>query len=166
MPRFTIVVPAYNNAVLLTDCLDSIAAQTLPDWECIVVSDASPDNTADIVRDYASRDARFSLVEKPVNEGLHLTRATGTAQATGDYVLYLDADDELAGPDVLAALGTELSANPVDILRFGLVAEADNSTPDESAHNFAAWSNAESGPLSGMQALEGAFLENKGYRLP
>lgn len=166
MPRFTIVVPAYNNAVLLTDCLDSIAAQTLSDWECIVVSDASPDNTADIVRDYASRDARFSLVEKPVNEGLHLTRATGTAQATGDYVLYLDADDELAGPDVLAALGTELSANPVDILRFGLVAEADNSTPDESAHNFAAWSNAESGPLSGMQALEGAFLENKGYRLP
>ena len=85
MPRFTIVVPAYNNAVLLTDCLDSIAAQTLSDWECIVVSDASPDNTADIVRDYASRDARFSLVEKPVNEGLHLTRATGTAQATGDY---------------------------------------------------------------------------------
>ena len=97
MPLISIVIPSYGNAQYLPACLDSIANQPFKDWEAIVVVDASPDNAAEIASGYAKRDARFVVIDKPENEGLHLARKTGVAAATGDYITFLDGDDEQIG---------------------------------------------------------------------
>lgn len=59
MPSFSIVVPTYNREALLPECLDSVASQSVADWECLVVDDGSTDRTAALVESYVRRDARF-----------------------------------------------------------------------------------------------------------
>jgi len=166
MPFISIVIPAYNNAHLLTACLDSIAAQTFNDWEVVIVNDASTDNTAEIAEQRAKEDARFVPVNKEANGGLHLARRTGTEQATGAYIMYLDADDELAGPLVLAELANELKAEPADILRFGLKVQAEQGTPESAARGFEQWSNAGLEPPSMKEVRRMVFSATGGWKLP
>ena len=118
MPTFSIVIPAYNNASLLGTCLGSIKQQSFTDWEAIVVNDASPDDMEEVARRESEGDARIIVINKPANEGLHLARKTGTEAANGDYVMYLDADDELM-PGALEAIHVALMHNPADLLRVG-----------------------------------------------
>ncbi|HPT97702.1 MAG TPA: glycosyltransferase family A protein, partial [Armatimonadota bacterium] len=59
MPYFSIIIPAYNRARFLPECLDSVLAQTFTDWECIVVDDGSTDGTRELVAEYVRRDSRF-----------------------------------------------------------------------------------------------------------
>ena len=118
MPCFSIIIPAYNNAQYLPKCIQSLREQTLSDWEAIIVVDGSPDDAARIAFEEASKDSRIHVIDKPSNEGTHLARKTGTLHATGDYSIFLDADDELI-PSGLEQLQGVLSAHPVDILHFG-----------------------------------------------
>jgi len=94
MPRFSIVVPAYNAEATLAETLDAILAQTLGDWECIVVDDGSTDATAALARSYTHRDARFRLVTQE-NRGTGGAYNTGVGAATGDWVTICSADDVL-----------------------------------------------------------------------
>jgi len=98
--RFSVIIPCYQAAGTLAETLASIQAQTFPDWEALVIDDGSPDECAEIARDWQTRDSRFRLVSKP-NEGLSSARNQGIAEATGEGVLFLDADDLIA-PDKLA----------------------------------------------------------------
>jgi len=63
-PLFSIVVPTYNQAHYLRAALDSVIAQTDPDWEAVVVNDSSTDQTRDILDAYADRDHRFRVIHK------------------------------------------------------------------------------------------------------
>lgn len=92
MPAISIIIPIYNVEKYLRRCLESVQNQTFTDWEAICVNDGSPDNSADIVREFATRDARFKLVNKE-NGGLSDARNAGMAVASGEYILYLDSDD-------------------------------------------------------------------------
>ena len=92
MPAISIIIPIYNVEKYLRRCLESVQNQTFQDWEAICVNDGSPDNSADIVREFAARDARFKLVNKE-NGGLSDARNAGMAVASGEYILYLDSDD-------------------------------------------------------------------------
>ena len=92
MPAISIIIPIYNVEKYLRRCLESVQNQTFTDWEAICVNDGSPDNSADIVREFAARDARFKLVNKE-NGGLSDARNAGMAVASGEYILYLDSDD-------------------------------------------------------------------------
>ena len=166
MPRFSIVIPSYNNASYLPACLESLQVQTFDDWEAMVVIDASPDDAARVALDYAREDGRIHVITKESNEGRHLARRTGVAQAHGDYVLFLDADDLLAGEGVLSELARALASQPCDILRFGLRARADNGTPEETARAFEEWCNAPSGVLMGEQIVAASFSAERGYRIP
>lgn len=162
MPRFTVVIPAYGNADYLPDCLDSVEAQTCADWEAVVVNDASPDATSEVAHGYARRDARFRVVDRTANGGLHLARRSGAAMATGDYVLFLDADDILAAPDVLERLDAYAKAHgDADIIRFGLVATPANGMSAETARSFSAWCTMASEPLEGEDIVRAAFLEGR-----
>lgn len=96
-PKVSVIVPSYNNGIFLKKCLDSLAHQTLTDIEIIVVDDGSSDDSVAISREYIN-DPRFRLLESPQNQGLHTTRLIGAQAATGDYVMFLDADDFYA-PD-------------------------------------------------------------------
>ena len=95
MPFFSIIIPAYNNARYLHNCFDSIASQDFQDWEAIVVSDGSADDSERIIAERAALDARFVPIIKDTNEGRHHARMSGVSKATGVYLMYLDAHDEI-----------------------------------------------------------------------
>ncbi|HBB33982.1 MAG TPA: hypothetical protein DDZ80_13455 [Cyanobacteria bacterium UBA8803] len=107
-PKFSIVIPAYNASAYIADCLDSVLAQTEPDFEVIVVDDGSTDDTAEIVSRFSDR--RVHLVQR-VNGGLAAARNTGIAAAQGELVAFLDADDRWC-PDKLATHRQALDENP------------------------------------------------------
>ena len=91
-PKVSVIVPAYDAAWCIGRLLDSIAAQSLTDFEAIVVDDGSTDGTAAIVRSFAARDSRFRLVEQQ-NAGPAAARNRGIAEAAGEYLAPVDADD-------------------------------------------------------------------------
>lgn len=89
----SIIVPIYNAAPYLRQCLDSLLSQTVTDWEAILVDDASGDESARIAAEYVARDARFHLLQQPANRGQSAARNRGLAEARGEYIAFLDSDD-------------------------------------------------------------------------
>jgi glycosyltransferase involved in cell wall biosynthesis len=89
--KVSIVIPLYNKAPYVRRALDSIAAQTFPDFEVIVVDDGSTDDGARIVKEYG--DPRVRLISQ-ANAGPGPARNAGIAQAQGEFTAFLDADDE------------------------------------------------------------------------
>lgn len=110
LPLISIVIPARNAAATLAQTLDSVLAQTIGDWEAIVVDDGSTDNTAAITAAYAARDPRFSGVTGP-GKGVGNARNLGIAAARGKYLHFLDADD-WNDPSFFEKLLDALRANP------------------------------------------------------
>ncbi|GGQ72320.1 glycosyltransferase family 2 protein [Kitasatospora griseola] len=95
-PRLSVVVPVYNVERYLAECLDSIAAQSFADFECVLVDDGSTDSSAAVAEQYTARDPRFRLVRQP-NRGLGAARNTGVRHLAHDteYVAFVDSDDTL-----------------------------------------------------------------------
>ena len=94
MPKFSVILPAYNAAWCIRDALDSIAAQTYRDYEVIVVNDGSVDNTQGIVEDCLSNNPfpSASLINQS-NKGLGGARNTAIRRAKGEILTFFDADD-------------------------------------------------------------------------
>lgn len=92
--KISVVIPIYNAEKFLHRCLDSVINQTYPDWEVLAIDDGSKDNSYSILLDYASHDGRFT-VSSHVNRGSGYTRNFAIRLATGDYIVFLDADDYL-----------------------------------------------------------------------
>ena len=90
----TVVVPAYNRAATIERCIESIRAQTYPHWEAVVVDDGSTDNTREATRVVAARDPRVRLVEHRQRRGAQAARNTGIREARGEWIAFLDSDDE------------------------------------------------------------------------
>ncbi len=91
----SIIVPCYNQAQYLDDCLFSVFNQIYSNWECIIVNDGSPDNTYEIAQEWLNKDIRFKYFFK-TNGGLSSARNLGLNKATGDYIQFLDSDDILS----------------------------------------------------------------------
>ena len=91
MPRFSIIVPAYNRANTISRTLDSLYAQTSKDFEVIVVDDGSTDNTREIVSVYVQQKG-LNYIYQP-NSGVSAARNCGAMHAAGEYLLFLDSDD-------------------------------------------------------------------------
>lgn len=93
-PAVSIVIPAWNAESTLRTTLESVRWQTFPDWECLVVDDGSTDGTSAIVERAVMQDRRFRLIRQS-NQGLAGARNSGIAEAQGEFVQLLDADDLL-----------------------------------------------------------------------
>lgn len=91
-PRVSFIVPAYNAAETLPATLESLAAQTVADWEAVIVDDGSKDRTSAIAGAAAASDPRLRLVRQ-ANGGASAARNRGIAEARGDYIAFLDSDD-------------------------------------------------------------------------
>jgi hypothetical protein len=115
MPKVSVIVPAFNVARFVGECLASVRAQTLTDWECIVVDDGSTDGTAERVREEA--DPRVRLIVQP-NRGVSAARNAGLAAAQGEYALFLDADDFLHR-EALERLSGALQAHRQAVAAYG-----------------------------------------------
>ncbi len=92
LPLISVIIPARNAAATLSQTLDSVSAQTVGDWEVIIVDDGSTDATAAVIESYAARDKRFSALAGR-GEGAGSARNLGIAAARGKYLHFLDADD-------------------------------------------------------------------------
>ncbi|MER6137423.1 bifunctional glycosyltransferase family 2 protein/CDP-glycerol:glycerophosphate glycerophosphotransferase [Streptomyces sp. NPDC001815] len=95
MPRFSVIVPAYQVQAYLHECMASVLEQSFTDLELIAVDDCSPDACGAIIDEFAARDARVRAVHLKENVGLGRARNAGMRYATGDYLIFLDGDDSL-----------------------------------------------------------------------
>lgn len=100
MPKFSIIIPTYNRVYILPRAIDSVRAQTMSDWELLIVDDGSTDNTADVIKNYNDPRIRHILQK---NAGPSAARNNGMKRAQGDMIAYLDSDDALA-PEYLTSL--------------------------------------------------------------
>jgi len=101
-PKLSIIVPVYNIELYVSDCLDSILAQTFSDYEIIVVNDGSTDHSGHICEAYASRDERITVIHQAYG-GVSAARNTGIERATGAYIGFVDGDDRIK-PDMYERL--------------------------------------------------------------
>lgn len=109
-PTVSIMMPAYNAERTIGPAIDSVLAQTMPDWELIVVDDGSTDGTAAQAAERTGRDARIRLVRQ-ANGGESAARNTALQQMQGELMAFLDADD-LYLPEHLALTVDYLLAHP------------------------------------------------------
>ncbi|MEM9147619.1 MAG: glycosyltransferase family A protein [Pseudomonadota bacterium] len=145
--RVSVVVPTYNRAHCIAECLESILAQTVPAHEILVSDDGSTDGTAAVLERFG---ARITVLLAPTNPGVSAARNAAIAQATGEWIAFLDSDD-LWRPERLAILardvgdaGPEIGVHMADLVlsgggyqrslfeQWGLVAPSDRAiaTPD------------------------------------
>lgn len=92
MPEISVIIPVYNTAKYLAECLDSVLAQTFTDFEVICIDDGSGDNSAEILKEYAARDKRIKIISQK-NSGVVAARNTAIAHAKGKFIYPLDSDD-------------------------------------------------------------------------
>lgn len=114
MKKLSVVVPVYNVEEYLKRCVDSIINQNYPNIEIILVDDGSKDSSGKICDILAAKDKRIKVIHQS-NGGLSAARNTGIDNATGDYIDFLDSDDELL-PNVFNDLIPLLEQNNLDIM--------------------------------------------------
>jgi len=90
--KVSVIIPVYNVEDYLAECLDSLLSQTLNEFEIICVDDGSTDNSLEILREYKNRDPRIHVIEQK-NQGAGKARNVALEVATGQYLMFLDADD-------------------------------------------------------------------------
>jgi len=92
--KISVIIPVYNTAPYLAQCLESVIFQTYENLEIIIIDDGSLDNSAEICEKYAAGDKRIKIIRQK-NAGLSVVRNNGLAVATGEYVHFMDSDDFL-----------------------------------------------------------------------
>jgi len=109
-PRFTVVMPVHNHAEYLAEAVRSVRAQTVADWELIVVDDGSTDGSGELADRLAAEEPRMRVIHQ-ANAGPAAARNTALAASTGQWLTYLDSDDVWRG-DALAAYADHIAAHP------------------------------------------------------
>ena len=128
-PKVSVIIPTYNRADLLPRAVNSVLAQTYDDCEIIIVDDCSPDNTQDVIASFT--DPRVRSIRHEVNRGAATARNTGIENARGEYIAFLDDDDELT-PGSIARRVNLLDESPPDVgMICGNVKIVDDSTGAE-----------------------------------
>lgn len=93
-PKISIIIPIYNAEKYLRDCIDSVLSQSFSDFELLLIDDGSKDKSGEICDEYSSRDSRIRVFHKE-NGGVSSARNIGLDNANGEWVAFVDADDEV-----------------------------------------------------------------------
>ncbi|MHA7278895.1 glycosyltransferase family 2 protein [Arthrobacter sp. MDT2-2] len=151
-PLVSVIVPVYNSASTIERALASVIAQSYESWELLVIDDASTDDSARRARALAASvpDRPVRVIDSPENRGSSAARNTGLDAAAGEFVAFLDADDELL-PDYLEALTSACDAD-TDIVVCGHVVSVDGS--EERPR-----SSRNAGRMDGRTALRAALAD-------
>lgn len=123
-PLVSVVVPVCNGERFVDRALGSIRGQTFPDWEAVVVDDGSRDGSVAAVERHAAADARVRLVRHPANRGVSAARNTALRHARGEWVAYLDQDDEYY-PDHLRRVAEWRAAGDLLVFDYDVVEDRD-----------------------------------------
>lgn len=114
-PKVSVIITCYNLAETLPRAMDSVKAQTYKDWEVVIVDDASPDSTPEVAATLTASDPRIRYHRNPNNLYLAGALNAGIGVARGQYILPLDADNEIA-PQTLEVLAKALDERDLDIV--------------------------------------------------
>lgn len=113
-PLISVLVPVYNVAPWLDECIASIVNQTECNLEIILIDDASTDGSGEIADAWAARDERITVIHKPVNLGLYDSRNVSVRLARGDHIAFVDSDDYVM-PDMLSKMLDLLRREDADV---------------------------------------------------
>ena len=116
-PHFSVVIPTHNRERLLPRTIDSVLAQTFTDYEIIVVDDGSTDETQAVLEKYHQQGPHFRY-DYQENQGACAARNQGAALASGDYLAFLDSDDEVDS-DWLESFSKAIAAHAAAIVSCG-----------------------------------------------
>lgn len=119
VPMFSIIVPTFNAAATLQACLDSIVFQTCSDFELVLVDGGSKDGTLDIANSFEPNLGNRLVVRSGLDEGPYDAMNRGVGMATGEWLLFLGADDTLYGQDTLANVATFIRDHDPSHLVYG-----------------------------------------------
>ena len=159
-PFFSIVIPCCNVGKYIQECLDSIRNQSFTDWECLPIIEDSKDDTESLIQAAADADSRIRVFKQPRSGSAAKPRNTGTDNARGEYIIYLDGDDSLA-KDGLANLARRMAERPgADMYACAIDEYEDGGKPIRIIDNFLSDAPAE---LSGHDAI---LLLYKHWRNP
>ena len=116
--KVSVIIPVYNTKAYLAQCIDSVIAQSLTEFEAIIVDDCSTDDSAAIIDHYVQKDSRLRCIKHNVNKGLPSARNTGVEAAIGQFIIHLDSDDYWLRSDMLDILYQTAEVDGCDILKF------------------------------------------------
>ncbi|MGX1934360.1 glycosyltransferase [Microbacterium resistens] len=136
-PDVSVVIPVYNSAAWLQDCIVSVLSQGGITLEVICIDDGSTDDSGRILRQIADKDRRVEILDQE-NSGQSVARNRGLERASGRYVIYLDSDD-LWQDDALAALVSRADAEELDLLLFDSFAFLDGAVSDATWERYATY---------------------------
>lgn len=125
MPKVSIIVPVYNASRYLQECVQNVKLQSFKDWELLLINDGSSDGSAELSDQLASTDSRIRVFHKP-NTGVSDTRNHGLDMASGEYVIFLDADDYWVDNTALERMYNLAKTNNLDVIRGEYKAVDDN----------------------------------------
>lgn len=119
MPKFSIILPAFNVQNYIARALESCINQSFRDIEIIIVDDCGQDKSMEIAKEFANRDLRIKIIHNEKNQGTFASRNNGALHASGEYLLFLDSDDylDLSACEILHTALLE-STQEIDILGF------------------------------------------------
>ncbi|WP_427018624.1 glycosyltransferase family 2 protein [Pseudarthrobacter sp. P1] len=151
-PRVSIIMPSYNVAETVERAIHSVLAQSVGDFELLVVNDASTDNTLALVTALAEAtgDPRIRIIDLPANIGLSGVRNAGLDAATGTFVTFLDADDEYLPPFLATHLAALEGDTDISIVGHIVVRPDGSEAPRHSPFL---------GELAGVQAMQAAMAD-------
>lgn len=156
MPKYSVIIPTYNDAKRIPRAINSVIKQKLGDWELIIIDDGSTDKTSQIVIPYVN-DLRINYFKKP-NAGVAAARNTGYELSKGKFIVFLDSDDEVK-PDLLKDFDDLVkSKSNVGILSCGLLMGNKKRVPRSNP----AISNFKYSNLSGSFCVKAEVFHNCG----
>lgn len=132
--RVSVIVPVYNVENYLSSSVNSIQSQTYKHLEIILIDDGSTDNSKKICDGLAKKDARIRVLYQE-NSGASLTRNRGIAESTGDYIMFMDADDDLS-PYAVEYLHKAITQYNADIAIGDVTVEQNDNNYDWSIPNL------------------------------
>lgn len=118
--EISVIVPVYNVEKYLSRCLKSILGQTFQNFEIICVDDCSEDSCRSILESFRKKDSRIKIITNERNSGLGQTRDNGLMQAQGEYVVFVDSDDQIK-KDFLETMYREIKNGNYDIVTGGYI---------------------------------------------
>ena len=133
-PLISIVIPVYNTAKYLQRCMDSVLNQTYPAIEVVCVDDGSTDDSGNILDAYAMKDKRVRVIHQK-NKGLVFSRKMGALLTKGEYISYVDSDDEISLTRYADLYEKGIIQN-VDVILTDVIQVYNNGERAEMKHSF------------------------------
>ena len=163
----SIIIPAYNRGHKISEALKSIQEQTFPDWEAIVVDDGSTDDTVAVVEEFCRNDSRIVMLRHKLNRGAQAARNTGIKAARGEWIAFLDSDDQWLPESLELRLNVAIRENvPVVHSRANIV----HPGKPMQLYDLPAWSGwiykdvlSREGPVFQALLVKKEALERIGY---